>query len=110
MQGAPMSDPLVGHYQDLIGRPGSRGLIDTPALVLDLDALEANIATMAELARARGVALRPHAKTHKCARIARLQLAAGAVGQCCAKLGEAEAMAAGGGGGPVIPPGGGEPG
>ncbi len=72
-----MSDPLAGHYQELLGRPGSRGLIDTPALVLDLDALEANIATMAELARARGVALRPHAKTHKCARIARLQLAAG---------------------------------
>ena len=88
-----MSDRLVGHYQELLGRPGSRA-DRTQALVLDLDALEANIATMAELARARGVALRPHAKTHKCARIARLQLAAGAVGQCCAKLGEAEAMAA----------------
>jgi 3-hydroxy-D-aspartate aldolase len=97
-----MSDPLVGHYQELLGQPGSRRLIDTPALVLDLDALEANIATMAELARARGVALRPHAKTHKCSRIARLQLAAGAVGQCCAKLGEAEAMAAEGIGGLLI--------
>src|SRR3954471_4344806 len=97
-----MSDPLVGHYQELIGQPGSRALIDTPTLVLDLDVLEANIRAMAELARARGVALRPHAKTHKCSRIARLQLAAGAVGQCCAKLGEAEAMAAEGIGGLLI--------
>jgi D-serine deaminase-like pyridoxal phosphate-dependent protein len=51
---------------------------------------------MAERARAGGVTLRPHAKTHKCATVARLQLEAGAVGICCAKLGEAEAMAAAG--------------
>ena len=68
--------------------------VDTPALVLELDALEANLAAMAAFARAREVGLRPHAKTHKCAAIGRLQLDAGAVGLCCAKLGEAEALAA----------------
>lgn len=70
--------------------------VDTPALVLELDVLEANIQAMAAFARAREVALRPHAKTHKCAAIGRLQLDAGAVGLCCAKLGEAEAFAAAG--------------
>lgn len=68
--------------------------IDTPALVLDLDRVEANIALMAAFARSREIALRPHAKTHKCAALGRLQLAAGAAGLCCAKLGEAEALAA----------------
>ncbi len=54
--------------------------VDTPALVLELDVLEANIQAMAAFARAREVGLRPHAKTHKCAAIGRLQLEAGAVG------------------------------
>lgn len=63
----------------------------TPALTLDCDALERNIAKMAQ--RTRGVALRPHAKSHKSAFVARLQIAAGAVGVCCAKLSEAEALA-----------------
>jgi 3-hydroxy-D-aspartate aldolase len=67
--------------------------IDTPALVVDLDAIEANIRKMAAFAAAKGVRLRPHAKTHKCSAIARLQIAAGAVGICCQKVGEAEAMA-----------------
>jgi D-serine deaminase-like pyridoxal phosphate-dependent protein len=70
--------------------------IDTPALVVDLDALERNIAKMAAFAAAAGVRLRPHAKTHKCPDIARLQIAAGAVGQCVQKVGEAEALVAGG--------------
>ena len=70
--------------------------IDTPALVLDLDAMERNLATMAAYARTHRVALRPHAKMHKCAAIARLQIAAGAVGVCVQKLGEAEALAAAG--------------
>ena len=78
----------------LIGRRGSRLLLDTPALVLDLDAFMRNLETMQALARSRGVALRPHAKTHKSARIGRAQMEAGAVGLCCAKLGEAEALAA----------------
>ena len=84
---------LHGH---LIGRQGSRRDLNTPALVVDLAALEANIAAMAAKAKARGVALRPHAKTHKSVDIAKRQIAAGAVGQCCAKLGEAEALAEGG--------------
>ncbi len=76
----------------LVGRPGGRRHIDTPALVLDLDAFEQNLKVVHELARSRGIGLRPHAKTHKCAAIGRAQMAAGAVGLCCAKLGEAEAM------------------
>jgi D-serine deaminase-like pyridoxal phosphate-dependent protein len=68
----------------------------TPALVVDLDALERNIAAMAAFARKSGLSLRPHAKTHKSVEIARRQIAAGALGVCCAKLGEAEALADGG--------------
>jgi D-serine deaminase-like pyridoxal phosphate-dependent protein len=70
--------------------------IDTPALVIDLDAMERNLAAMAGFARARHVRLRPHAKMHKCAAIARLQRAAGAVGVCVQKTSEAEALAAAG--------------
>lgn len=68
----------------------------TPALIVHLDILEANIASMASFAKESGVALRPHTKTHKTPAIAHLQMAAGAVGICCATLGEAEAMAAAG--------------
>ncbi len=67
--------------------------LDTPALVVDLDRLEANIARWAAFAREAGVKLRPHAKTHKCVEIARRQIAAGAVGLTLAKIGEAEVMA-----------------
>jgi 3-hydroxy-D-aspartate aldolase len=81
-------------HGSLIDAPGSRERLNTPALVIDLAALERNIEKMASLARAKGVRLRPHAKTHKSAEIARRQIAAGAVGVCCAKLGEAEALAA----------------
>src|SRR3546814_1921663 len=80
--------------EDLLNRPGGRLEISTPALVLDLDALEANIAAMAGWAKREGIGLRPHAKTHKCAAIGRLQMQAGALGLCCAKLAEAEALAA----------------
>jgi D-serine deaminase-like pyridoxal phosphate-dependent protein len=66
----------------------------TPALVVELDTLECNLARMAEAARASGFALRPHAKTHKCPNIAAMQLAAGAVGLTVATIGEAEAFAA----------------
>jgi D-serine deaminase-like pyridoxal phosphate-dependent protein len=81
---------------NLIGVPGSRWKLQTPALVVDLDGMERNIAKMAEHAKAHGIALRPHAKTHKSVEIAKRQIAAGALGQCCAKLGEAEALAEGG--------------
>src|SRR6195256_3306574 len=70
--------------------------VDTPALVLDLDALEGNLLRMAEAVKESGVRLRPHAKSHKCAEIARAQIAAGAVGVCCQKVSEAEALARGG--------------
>jgi len=66
--------------------------LDTPALLLDLDVLEGNIARMAEFARQAGVSLRPHAKTHKSPLIARKQLQAGAIGITCQKLGEAEVL------------------
>ena len=80
----------------LIGRQGGRRDMATPALVVDLDALERNIAGMARFVASVGLKLRPHAKTHKSVEIARRQIAAGAVGVCCAKLGEAEALTAGG--------------
>ncbi len=69
------------------------GAIDTPALIVDLDAMEANLAAMAAFARDHGVRLRPHAKMHKCAAVAKLQIAAGATGVCVQKTGEAEALA-----------------
>ena len=79
-------------HAHLVGRQGSRAALNTPALVVEVDALERNIAAMAAFARRTGLALRPHAKTHKSAEIARRQIAAGAQGVCCAKLGEAEAL------------------
>src|SRR5262245_61286462 len=66
--------------------------IDTPALLLDLDIMEGNIARMAAAFRGLTAKLRPHAKTHKTPIIAHKQLAAGAIGITCAKLGEAEVM------------------
>jgi D-serine deaminase-like pyridoxal phosphate-dependent protein len=85
--------PSERFAQSLIGQPGSRWRLPTPALVIDLEALDANIARMAARAKVAGVVLRPHAKTHKSAFVARRQIAAGAVGVCCAKVGEAEALA-----------------
>jgi D-serine deaminase-like pyridoxal phosphate-dependent protein len=67
--------------------------LDTPTLLIDLDALEANLAEMAAVAAKAGVRLRPHTKTHKSPEIARMQVEAGAAGITCAKLGEAEVMA-----------------
>lgn len=90
-----MSDDRRLHAH-LIGQQGSRRALNTPVLVLDRDALDRNIATMAGRASASGIALRPHAKTHKSVDIARRQVAAGATGVCCAKLGEAEVMVEGG--------------
>jgi 3-hydroxy-D-aspartate aldolase len=80
----------------LIGRAGGRAALATPALVVDLRAFERNVVAMAEHCRRAGLKLRPHAKTHKSVTIARKQIEAGAVGQCCAKLGEAEALTQGG--------------
>jgi D-serine deaminase-like pyridoxal phosphate-dependent protein len=66
--------------------------IDTPALILDLDKFESNLKRMSEFAARTRVRVRPHAKTHKCAEIARRQIDAYGAGVCCHKLGEAEAM------------------
>ena len=90
-----MSDDLTLHAH-LVGRQGSRADLNTPVLVLDLEALDRNIAAMANLAREAGIGLRPHAKTHKSVDIAKRQIVAGALGVCCAKIGEAEALADGG--------------
>lgn len=70
--------------------------IDTPALVIDLDAFERNVRRMADITKKAGVRLRPHAKTHKSPMIARIQMEHGAVGVCCQKVSEAEILAAGG--------------
>lgn len=72
------------------------GAVDTPALVIDADAMDRNLRTMAAFAAAHGLRLRPHAKTHKSATIAQRQIAAGAVGVCVQKLEEAAALVAGG--------------
>jgi D-serine deaminase-like pyridoxal phosphate-dependent protein len=70
--------------------------LSTPALTVDLDALEKNLNRVAELCRRQGVGLRPHTKTHKTVEVSRLQMALGAVGLTVAKVGEAEVMAAAG--------------
>lgn len=86
----------LGRNQALIGQPGSRSLLQTPALVIDLAAFEANLQAMAGLVRAAGRQLRPHAKAHKSPVIARMQLDAGAVGISCVAAGELEMLAAAG--------------
>src|SRR5262245_17632999 len=70
--------------------------LDTPALLVDLDALEANIATIAAACRRHGINWRPHTKGIKVPQIAGMLVEAGAIGLTCAKLGEAEVMAAAG--------------
>ena len=82
-----MTQPLPARIGDTIDQ------IDTPALILEMDAFEANVERMAAEAARMGVALRPHAKSNKCAEIARRQLAAGAVGVCVQKVSEAAALA-----------------
>lgn len=80
--------------------PASIGMrieeVDTPALIVDLDAFEHNLRALMEAVRDSGVRVRPHAKTHKCPDIARQQIALGAVGVCCQKVSEAEALVDGG--------------
>lgn len=77
-----------------VGAPVSS--VDTPALVVDLDAFERNLDAMAAYAKAAGVRLRPHAKTHKSPDVALAQARRGAVGQCCQKVSEAEVLVHGG--------------
>jgi len=93
--------PVKGYSTgEVVGRlDGSQSLVgvskwdlDTPALCVDLDRLESNITKMQAAMKRFGLDSRPHAKTHRSADIAKLQMAAGAIGVCCAKLGEAEAL------------------
>ncbi len=79
-----------------------RSDVSTPALLVDIDVLDRNIALMQGRAAALGVKLRPHAKAHKCVEIAQRIMAAGAIGISCATIGEAEAMALGGIGGILV--------
>lgn len=81
-------------FEDYRGR--TRADIPTPALVLDLDAFEANLRVVAEQCQRTGCGFRPHAKTHKCPEIARRQVAVGALGVSAATVSEAEALVAAG--------------
>ena len=81
-------------------RPAEPGMslsdVETPALIIDLDAFEANLATMESALAGSNAKLRGHAKAHKCSTVAMRQIEAGAVGVCCQKVSEAAAMVAGG--------------
>src|SRR5258708_39199839 len=97
--------PGVGAQQDmseaerlhrhLVGQQGSRRSLNTPALVIDVEMLDRNIAEMAAFARAHGIKRRAHSKTHKSLHVALRQMASGAYGICCARRGEAEALGSG---------------
>lgn len=77
---------------NLIGQDNSRNSLTTPALLIDITKMDNNIQKMAAYCREKGIAIRPHCKTHKCVEIARKQIEAGAIGISCATLGEAEVM------------------
>ncbi len=86
----------VSRNERFIGVAGGRAQLNTPALLVDLDVFERNLAAMARQVRDAGVTLRPHAKAHKSIAVAQRQIEAGAIGICCATLGEAEVLSAGG--------------
>ncbi len=88
--------PLPGPNDHLIGRVGAASQMSTPCLVLDKAVFDRNLAAAAALCATAGIALRPHAKTHKCGTIALAQIERGAAGICVATIGEAEAMVAAG--------------
>lgn len=92
MKEVDVSHRLGGPNARLIGKAGGLRKLTTPALVLDWEAFEQNIGAYQNQINLHGLRARPHAKSHKCAEIARRQIAAGAVGVCTASLHEAEAM------------------
>ena len=92
--GSTGNQGILPMLTSIVGRPVSE--VDTPALLIDLDAFERNIAGMAADIAARGAGWRPHSKAHKCPAIAHKQIAAGAIGITCAKVGEAEVFVANG--------------
>ncbi len=87
------TDRVLREYADVIGAPISE--IETPALMVDLTIMEANMDKMMAFLKSSGagVGIRPHSKSHKTPEIAKMQMDRGALGICCAKIGEAEAMA-----------------
>ena len=93
---APPAPPLPLDGTAQLPLPIGDPVLDTPAMLVDLDVAEANIAKMAAFAQRSGLALRPHVKTHKSVAMARRQIAAGATGLCVSTVTEAAAMAAGG--------------
>jgi D-serine deaminase-like pyridoxal phosphate-dependent protein len=100
----------LGPNESLIGKADFAAELQTPALLLDLDAFETNVKAMADIVARHRRKLRPHVKAHKSTRIGRRQIEAGAVGLCCATVREAETMAAAGLNGilvttPVVAPG-----
>ena len=94
------TDAASAHGDFALPPPASVGMrvddVDTPALLLDLDAFERNLARLPRSLAGSGVRMRPHAKAHKCPEIALRQIAQGAVGVCCQKVSEAEALVRGG--------------
>jgi len=97
----PMNEPAPrAARSSTLPPPAAAGMdlaqVDTPALLLDLDAFERNLARLTESLRGTSVRVRPHAKSHKCPEIALRQIARGAVGVCCQKVSEAEALVHGG--------------
>src|SRR5581483_563100 len=93
---ADQQSKSLGPNTQFIGMQGSRRALSTPCLLLDLDALERNIAAMAAHTKAASIKLRPHSKGAKSIAIAKRQMAAGAAGICCSTLGEAEVIAGAG--------------
>src|SRR6185436_20861221 len=96
----PLHRPAAGVSPMTTRPPAEIGMtlddVDTPALIVNLDAFERNLKRLADRVAGRGVRLRPHAKTHKCPVIALKQVELGAVGVCVQKVSEAEAMVYGG--------------
>ena len=84
------AETLIDVKSSDIGK--SKWDLDTPALCVDLDKMEKNIKHVQTRLQGTGTGVRPHVKTHKCPAIAKMQVAAGAVGVCSAKLSESEAM------------------
>jgi D-serine deaminase-like pyridoxal phosphate-dependent protein len=92
--GERQEENRMSYDASIIGRPVSE--LDTPSLLVDLDAMERNIARTVSMLNDAGVHWRPHCKGHKVPAIAHMQVVAGAIGVTCAKLGEAEVMVSSG--------------
>ena len=92
VKGYTAAEMLQQAVDDRLGAGVSKWELDTPCLCVDLDRLESNLDRLQTTVTRNGIGSRPHAKTHKCPDIARLQLAAGSVGICTAKISEADVM------------------